>query len=136
MSETRILKLSYNGDGYAQVTLSNNKNRTVFRVHRLVAQAFIPNQNEYETVNHKDENRKNNVVTNLEWLTNADNIRYSQSKKVNQYDLQGNLINTWDCIMDIERSLNIANNLIVRCCRGKYGHKTAGGYKWRYKDAN
>jgi hypothetical protein len=58
---------------------------------------------------------------------------HNRSKSVNQYDLNGNFIKTWDCIRDVKRELNIDSGRISRCCRhDKYCH-TAGGYIWEYK---
>lgn len=128
-----ILKQWYDSSGYAQVKLFKKQKGKIFLVHRLVASAFIKNENKLDTVNHKDKNRKNNIVSNLEWLSNGDNTRYSQAKQINQYDRNMNLICSWECIMEIERKLNIKNSSIVSCCKGK--RKTAGGYIWKYKDA-
>lgn len=64
--EYKILKPCYNGRGYLDVTLIINKNKVHKVIHRLVAEAFIPNPNNYEYVNHKDENKSNNNVENLE----------------------------------------------------------------------
>lgn len=66
-----------NADGYLQVTVGTADNRTQYRVHRMVAEAFIPNPDNLPEVNHKDYNRTNNNVENLEWSTHADNVAYS-----------------------------------------------------------
>lgn len=66
-----------NSDGYLQVTVGKAKNRTQYRVHRMVAQAFIPNPYGLPEVNHKDYDRTNNNVNNLEWSTHYDNIAHS-----------------------------------------------------------
>lgn len=71
----RLLKQSISR-GYFRVSITRNGKHKSEKVHRLVAEAFIPNQNGYETVNHKDENKLNNCVENLEWLPVADNVRY------------------------------------------------------------
>ena len=74
--EERILKTIKNKKGYIGVHLSkNNKDKTVY-IHRLVAQAFIPNPNNYPQVNHKDEDKTNNHVDNLEWCTAKYNSNY------------------------------------------------------------
>lgn len=62
--------------GYPKVSLFKNNKRKCFMVHRLVAQAFIPNPDNLETVNHKDEVKTNNCVENLEWMSDLDNKRY------------------------------------------------------------
>ena len=66
-----------NADGYLQVTVGKNGHRTQYRVHRMVAEAFIPNPNNLPEVNHKDYDRTNNNVENLEWSTHVDNIAHS-----------------------------------------------------------
>jgi hypothetical protein len=68
----RFLKVFYN-KGYEYVTLINTNGRKHFQIHRLVAIAFIPNPNNYQIVNHKDNNPTNNNVDNLEWCTNIYN---------------------------------------------------------------
>lgn len=66
-----------NADGYLQITVGKNGDRSQYRVHRMVAEAFIPNPNNLPEVNHKDYDRKNNNVDNLEWSTHADNVAHS-----------------------------------------------------------
>ena len=58
----------------------NTSNARTMIIHRAVALAYIPNPNNYDTVNHIDENKTNNHVSNLEWMSNADNVAYSQAK--------------------------------------------------------
>lgn len=64
------------GKGYYKVWLYKDKKRKMYYVHRLVAQAFIPNPNNYPDINHKDENPRNNVVDNLEWCTESYNMSF------------------------------------------------------------
>ena len=112
--------------------LQKDKKKKVYMVHRLVAQTFIPNPNVLPQVNHLDENKQNNNVSNLEWASCKENIRYSQSKKVNQHNKAGQFIKSWACITEAADKLNIQITNISACCKGKI--KTAGGYIWEYKD--
>ena len=133
--------------GYSIVGLSKNGKLKTRTIHRLVAETFIDNPNNYPVINHKDCNKTNNNVNNLEWCTQKQNVMESfknglqkapkgkestSSKKVIQYDIEGNFIKTWDCTMDIQRELGIANQHISACCLGK--NKTSNGYLWRYVD--
>ena len=119
-----------NKDGYGSVYLYKNGKGTNYRIHRLVAQAFIPNPNNYKEINHKDHNTMNNCVENLEWCDRTYNNRYSRAVKVKQLSKDGELIKVWSCMRDIERELGIAHSCVSNCCKGK--QMTAGGYKWEY----
>lgn len=139
----RILKSTFNKRGYKMVTLINRTVRKSKTVHRLVAQAFIPNPNNLPQVNHKDENKENNSVGNLEWCDNAYNHGYGTriercaaklKKKVIQYSLDGGFMAEYDGVRDAVKANGFkANSSISECCTGK--RKTAYGYIWRYKEA-
>ena len=80
-NNNKPLKLSIGKNKYVTVSLYKNKIGKTFNVHRLVAQVFIPNPNNLPCVNHKDENRSNNCVDNLEWCTYLyNNIKYNFNK--------------------------------------------------------
>ena len=134
-NKEKIINGGITTKGYKQVELYNKCKCKRHYVHRLVAKIFISNPNNYPIVNHKDENKLNNCVDNLEWCTNQYNLTYkdtqkNKKRKINQYDLKGNLIKTWDCIIDIEKKLNIKNPNICKVCNGK--RNKTGGYIWRY----
>lgn len=76
----KILKL-HRQNGYLSVTLCKNNNPMYYYVHRLVAKMFIPNPNNYPIINHKDENKMNNFVNNLEWCTHKYNTNYGSCIK-------------------------------------------------------
>ena len=125
----KILKPRKTHRGYLQVLLYKDGKYKVMSVHRLVAQAFIPNPNNIETVNHKDEDKTNNSASNLEWMTNKDNVTYSQARQVQMFDKStGELLATFPSMMEAERVTGIANQSICSCCLGKL--KSAGGYAW------
>jgi hypothetical protein len=118
-------------DGYERVRIYESRNKfKSYPVHRLVAEAFIANPSNYTIVNHKDEDRKNNNVNNLEWCDHKYNSRYSLNIAVNQYDKNWNFIKEWNCIKDAATALNLIASNISRCCKGKT--KTCGGFKWKY----
>ena len=125
-----IMNPMINSDGYLHVRLYNNGVSKNIAIHRLVAIAFIPNPNNYRYVNHKDENTKNNKVSNLEWCTNSYNLIYSKGKKVVQYSKEGEFIKEFNCVADASRECNIPTTNISKCCKGK--RYSAGKFIWRY----
>ena len=82
--KNKFLKQTINKNGYCKVTLQKNKYKKIFSVHRLVAEAFIPNDNNYPCVNHIDCNKTNNNVNNLEWCTYKQNSQWAS--KTGRYD--------------------------------------------------
>lgn len=144
----RIMKAHTDTKGYLDIELSNGyKHR--HRIHRLVAQAFIPNVDNKPQVNHKDCNKKNNCLSNLEWCTNGENQQHAfynglnhrerygaspRAKRVKQYDLNGNFIREWDSIVRIREECGYSDTFISQCCGGKY--KRAYGYIWKYSKEN
>ena len=83
-SKRKELKQRLNRDGYLEVTVGKTDNRTTMRVHRIILMAFDPRDNmEDLEVNHKDYNRTNNKLENLEWITHAENVRYSKENHRN-----------------------------------------------------
>jgi len=150
----KILKQS-KGKKYQQVTLSKKCKSSTKTVHRLVAQAFIPNPNNLAEVNHIDANTKNNCVDNLEWCTRYENMQHAKenglikapkreknhwynkfgkdhirSKKITQLSKNDEIIKEWDSLADVKRDLGIFQSNISKCLKGE--RKTAGGYKWKY----
>lgn len=149
----KILKQNLKKSGYLHVVLYEGGEHYYRSMHRLIAQTFIPNLNNLPEVNHKDGNKTNNCVENLEWCDRSYNVNHAYvtglkhglrgknnpcSKKIVQLDLEGNLIKIWDSSMDIERTLkdiNLNQACVIACCLGIAGKKkriTHKGYKWRY----
>ena len=125
--------------GYLMVSLSKNGKTQTKYIHKLVAEAFIDNPNNFICVNHLDENKKNNNVDNLGWCNHKINNNYGTrnkrisqklSRRINQYDLKGNFIKTWNSSIEIEKSIGIDQSNICLCCKGK--RNSVGGYLWKY----
>ena len=137
----KILKPKINEKGYYYYSLFIDGKEYKFRIHRLVALHFIPNPNNLPEVNHKDENKANNCVENLEWCDRKYNCNYGTSKKkiskalsvpILQYSKDGSLIRKWNNAKDAEKVLGVDDSHIGKCCKGIY--KTVGGYVWKYYD--
>ena len=153
--KAKLAKLSDNGHGYLQVTLSKNGKQDTCKVHRLVAETFLENPDNLSEVNHKDEDKTNNFVflnedgsvdkekSNLEWKSHKDNINHGThnersaktringkcSKKVLQFSLSGEFIREWPSIMECERN-GFKHSAVSRCCNGKLPHYK--GFRWEY----
>ena len=138
--KARILKQS-NVKGYLYVKLQKNKQKKNFGVHRLVAEAFIPNPDNYNEIDHikpitNDE--CNNCVCNLRWcnhkqnmLDNIETYKNIRAKKVNCYDLDWNYIKTYESILSASKDLKLSEVNIRRCCNGHKHHKRVGKYRFQ-----
>lgn len=134
----KFLKTYTNDDGYLLTTLWKKGRGKTHKVHRLVAEAYIPNPDNLPQVNHRDENKTNNCLQNLEWCDSKYNTNYgtcitkrsnSCKKPILQYDLGGNFIREWSSATDVGRK---AKGNICNCLKGKL--PSAYGFKWVYKD--
>ena len=133
-SKNCVLKQMENKDGYLKVNIRKNNRQFTKTVHRLVASAFIPNDNSFPQVNHKDENKKNNCTTNLEWCDEKYNANYGtlisrlqeiRGKRVLQIKCKIG-IKEFISVSDASRETGISRSSISACCRGK--RKSAGGF--------
>lgn len=141
------------GSGYLMAFLSKDGKLSRFKVHRLVASAFIPNLGNKPQVNHKDGNKKNNSVENLEWVTNSENIAHAyrnglkhcnikkirekaMKKAILKCDLNGNELERFESIKEASRKTKINSGNISSVAIKRKGFKTAGGYVWRFADGN
>ena len=138
-SDGRILKQRKARNGYFTVTLHNEFGYKTKQVHRLVAEAFIPNHEEYPCVNHKDENKENNAVENLEWCTYQYNNNYGTARyraSVARYKpcvgkyADGTEVRFNSCTL-ASKALGISQGNIWGACNGLW--KRAGGLEWRYE---
>lgn len=129
----RILKPRIKREGYVYVVLYKpDAKPKCHLVHRLVAKAFIKNPNNYAVVNHKDKNRQNNNVENLEWCTTAYNNRHAHGVRVGQYDKFGNKLAEYSSIVVASEMTGILKSNIGHCCNNP-NQRTAGGYVWKYE---
>ena len=127
----KFLSSKYNRYGYEQVILSNKGEQKTLSVHKLVAEAYIPNPDNKPQVNHKDENKANNNINNLEWVTAKENMNYgtrTQRTQKSVYCVE--LDKTFNGIREAAKELNLHSTNITKVCKGK--QKTTGGYHWRY----
>ena len=131
----RILKGKTDKDGYIEYGLYDNENKKnrYFRAHRLVAEAFIPNPKNLPLINHKDEVRDNNNVSNLEWCTPEYNARYSLSRSVLQIDINGNIVKEWESATEASKC-GFDRSTIRKCCRGVKHFNSHKGFIWKYKE--
>lgn len=128
-----ILKQFKNTNGYFQIDLwKNNKGKHIL-VHKLVAQTFLKNPNHYPFVNHKDENKLNNCVNNLEWCNAKYNCNYgTRNLRLSKPVFCIELNKKYKSIKKASEELSIQQAHISGCCKMKKHYKTAGGYHWQY----
>ena len=125
----KFLKPYKAGAGYLYVALCKDGERKNYYIHRLVAEAYLPNPDSLPCVNHKDEDKENNAFPNVEWCTYEYNNNYgSYSKPVFCIELN----RTFTGARAAGRELGLDNSHIIKCCNGKL--KTTGGYHWRYQE--
>lgn len=138
-NKARILRKGIQTSGYAYVCLCKNRQIKLMTIHKLVATTFLENPNNYAEINHKDENKLNNNVNNLEWCSHFYNMNYgnnvqkrskSNKKPIKQFDKLSNFIKEWDSAIDVQSKTGINQASIIKCCKNKL--KTAGGFVWRY----
>lgn len=145
-----ILKKYTRKSGYEAVILRYNGKAYYRYVHRLIAQTFLPNPENYPQVNHINEVKNDNRVDNIEWCTAKQNLNYgtrnerisktSKGKTKNevhyilQYTKDNVLINVFESSADAERKTGIHHCMILNVCKGLF--HTSGGYIWRYGGVN
>ena len=147
----RLIKPQLNNNGYWRVELNINGEAKKYSVHRLVAETFIPNPNDYPVINHKDENPSNNHVSNLEWCTHKYNTNYGnrlekyyehthpcrgsanpQSKPIYQFDLNGKRIAKFGSAGEASRVTGLASNVIAKCANGE--RKQYKGFVFQHEE--
>lgn len=141
-----IIKQIKNPKGYLAVDLWRNNGYIRFMVHRIVLYAFVGIPQDSYECNHRNQNRSDNRVVNLEWITHKENLNYGDrttkhrktmtnhqnlSKRVMQYDLNGDFIAEYPSLREAGRQLGFSISNIKECCKGRY--KSTHGYIFRYK---
>lgn len=158
-TDGRVISMNYGNQGFEKELTPQKFNKylgvnllgKIHTVHRLVAEAFIPNPLNKPQVNHKDGNGHNNNVSNLEWCTPSENSIHAfrvlgvapnksnlgrfygdsfRAVEVVQYSKEGKKIKTFDCARRAAHELKIGETAISNCLNGRT--KTAGGFVWRY----
>lgn len=145
LARGKLIKQTPDKDGYLNVGIHIDGKQTTYQVHRLVAEAFIPNTENLPIVHHINGNNQNNNVENLEWSTvlhnNSEPIarkrksdaafkRTDNKVKIMQYSIDGTPIKLFYSSREIERELGFNSGSVIRVCKGK--QKTSYGYKWEY----
>lgn len=136
-------------NGYMSVSFGRGKTALI---HKVVAMAFLHKIDGKNQINHKNGKRDDNRVENLEWVNNSENnkhafdvlkrkptwlgrsgILFHETKKINQYTLDGVFIREWYNAREIHRNLGLSYKNISSVCKGK--RNTCGGFKWEFKNA-
>ena len=146
----KILRPQKDGGGYLFVYLCRNGEPKMYKVHRLVLMTFNPCENMKSLqVNHIDEDKTNNHLSNLEWVTPKDNQNHgTRNKRISekntngkksipivQLALDGKFVKAWKSSHDAERECGFNPGAIIQCCKNKFhreGNNIYKGYKWQY----
>ena len=149
----RILKPKLDGKGnYLQICFHKDGKTYHKQIHQLVAGEFLKNPNNYPCINHKNEIKTDNRAENLEWCSYSYNALYGNArfknvisrtknksknseKPILMIDLNGNVIREFRSCYDASRFTGLSRTIIRYCCIGNKRNKTAGGYKWKYKES-
>ena len=148
-SKHKVLKQCFDSCKYLQIRLTKNAKWFMYKVHRLVAQAFIPNPENKPCINHKNWIKTDNTIENLEWVTRWENAKHKyrelwyyspvkwkfwylhhNAKSIIQCDLNMNIIKKWWSIAEAGLGLWISKSNIWEVC--KWNRKTAGWFIWSY----
>lgn len=157
--ENGMLRQWVNKSGYMVTHIPNRYGKSTL-VHRIVAEAFIPNPDNLPQINHKNEDKSLNIVENLEWCSARYNSNYGTRnermgaklkgrrpsdstirarveqcrKPVEKYTMNWEYIETYPSIAEAERQNNVHHTNIIRCCDGSGRLKSTGGFRWKYSE--
>ena len=138
-----LLKPQTNTHNYRFVTLYKDGKHKQLILARVIWEAFNGPIPKGMQVNHINEDKSDNRLENLNLMTCKDNINWgtrnervakSKSIPILQLDMDNNLVKEWASAVDVENELGISRSHISRCCKHQYGRKSAGGFKWKYKE--
>lgn len=141
IKKDKLMTTSIRKNGYCTVKLSYNGISKECKLHRLVAEAFVSNPNHLPFVNHKDENKENNIYTNLEWCDSLYNNTYGTrcirqankiKRKIKQCDMQGNVIRFFNSINEAAKKFNILACSISNCLHGRQKSAPRNLYTWKF----
>lgn len=140
----RLMAPALDAGGYCFVKIGGRQGKHM-SIHRLVASAFLKNPDKKRTVNHKDGDKQNNAVFNLEWATHSENERHAWtnemkktsllrlqkvSRAVKQLTMDGEVINEFYSARHASKCVGVDGSSIIKCCKGKMAHTK--GFKWKY----
>lgn len=147
----RIFSIKNSKGDYLRFNLINGRLRKTIYVHRIVAEHFLDRMDGKDCINHINGIKSDNRVDNLEWCSYSENnkhsfdklgrkpsflgkfgVNHSCSKSINQYDLYGNFISTYNSIQEAQKITGVLNQHISKVCKGKL--KQTGGFIWKYKE--
>lgn len=135
----KILNGEKFGNGYIRIDLCKDGKRKVCLLHRLVAEAFVPNPDNLPEVNHNDENIENCVASNLSWMSSKGNANWGTrnqrqalkiSKPIQELTLNGDMLTVWNSASDAAKHYGFNKSNICACCAGRL--LTYKGRKWAY----
>ena len=149
--KNKLMKINVKG-GYCHISLKNETSKKSFKIHRLVALAFIPNPENKHTVNHKDKNKCNNNLENLEWMTMEEQTQHrsnglvyksNKNKPIIRLNLNDEILDNYNSIEDagqwafenkLTKNSHNGRNAIGNCVNGL--SNKAYGFKWKYTEKN